>query len=76
MTESILDAAKIKLYNDGYRDSPNDLVPQIVGLHSLTNPLNFVKSLVVLPCVFFCSAANSPHTLPYNWDNLLQTKTP
>jgi filamentous hemagglutinin len=76
MTEPILDAAKIKLYNDGYRDSPYDLVPQIVGLRALTNPLNFVKSVVVLPCVFFCSAANSPHTLPYNWDNLLQTKTP
>ena len=59
-----------------YRDNSNDLVPQIVGLRALTNPLNFVKSLVAAPCIFFCSAANSPHTLPYDWDNLLQTKTP
>lgn len=60
----------------GYRDSPYDLVPQIVGLRALTDPLNFVKSLVAAPCIFFCSAANSPHTLPYNWNNLLRTEAP
>ena len=77
MTKPILKAAGIETYNDdGYRDSPYDLVPQIVGLRALADPLNFVKSLVAAPCIFFCSAANSPHTLPYNWDNLLQTKTP
>ena len=76
MTEPILSAAKINLYNNGYRDSPYDLVPQIVGLRALTDPLNFVKSLVAAPCIFFCSAANSPHTLPYNWNNLLRTEAP
>ena len=72
MTEPILDTKRIRTYGDGdgYRDAPNDLVPQIVGLRALTNPLNLVRSLVALPCVFLCSPEDSPHTLPYNWNNL------
>ena len=53
-----------------YLDSPNDLVPQIVGLRALENPLNFLRSIVATPCVFLCSPENSPHTLPYGWNNL------
>ncbi len=70
MTESILKDKRIYLNNDSYRDAPNDLVPQIVGLRALSNPVNFVRSLLALPCVFQCSPADSPHTLSYNWNNL------
>jgi hypothetical protein len=70
MTEPILGAKHIKLYNEGYLDAPNDLVPQIIGLRFLSNPLNLVRSLVALPCVFLCSPDASPHTLPYSWNNL------
>ena len=72
MTEQILDAKQIKTFNGGYRDSPNDLVPQYVGLRALTSPLNFIFALIASPCIFFCSAENSPHTLPYDWPNLLK----
>jgi len=55
-----------------YRDAPNDLVPQIVGLHALSSPLNFISALVFAPCLSsaFCSIQQSPHTLPYQWNNL------
>ena len=72
VTEQILDAKQIKTFNGGYRDSPNDLVPQYVGLRALTSPLNFIYALIASPCIFFCSAENSPHTLPYDWPNLLK----
>jgi hypothetical protein len=58
-----------KILNFGYRDAPNDLVPQIVGLRALTSfsPLNFVWSLLSAPCLsnVFCTIEQSPHTLPY-----------
>lgn len=72
MTEPILDAKRIDYFNGGYRDSPNDLVPQFVGFRALTSPLNFLTALFSAPCVFLCSAENSPHTLPYDWPNLLK----
>ena len=53
-----------------YRDSPSDLVPQIVGLRALSNPLNFMRSLWALPSVFGKDIEQSPHTLPYQWNNL------
>ena len=53
-----------------YRDAPNDLVPQIVGLRALTSPLNFMSSLWALPSVFGKDIEQSPHTLPYQWNNL------
>ena len=73
--DSLIDSGKIKDViisnpNLRYRDSPNDAVPQIVGLRALDNPLNFLRSLAVFPCLFLCSAENSPHTLPYGWNNL------
>lgn len=74
VTDSILYSKRIGKLNDGYRDSPNDLVPQIIGLRALTSPLNFVSSLLAAPCVFLCSVENSPHTLPYNWNNLEKTQ--
>jgi hypothetical protein len=39
MTEQILVNKNIPRFNGGYRDSPNDLVPQYVGLRALTSPL-------------------------------------
>jgi hypothetical protein len=72
MTEPILKAANIYTYNDGYRDSPSDLVPQIVGLRALTSPLNFIRSLWALPDVFGKDVEKSPHTLPSNWNNLIR----
>ncbi|MBU0751967.1 MAG: hemagglutinin repeat-containing protein [Gammaproteobacteria bacterium] len=55
-----------------YRDNSNDLVPQIVGLRALTEPLNFFTSLISAPCLSssFCTIQQSPHTLPANWHNL------
>ena len=53
-----------------YRDAPNDLVPQIVGLRALTSPLNFLSSLWALPRVFGDDIEKSPHTLPYQWNKL------
>jgi filamentous hemagglutinin len=72
MTNPILVDKEIARFNGGYRDSPNDLVPQYVGLRALTSPLNFIYALIASPCIFFCSAENSPHTLPYDWPNLLK----
>jgi len=71
MTDPILRSANIGQFNDGYRDSSYDLVPQIVGLRALSDPFNFVKALVAAPCVFACSPINSPHTLPANWNNFV-----
>jgi hypothetical protein len=59
--KNIGEVIKDKLYND----SPFDLVPQIAGLHALTEPWKFFTSLIAAPCIFLCSPANSPHTLPY-----------
>ena len=55
-----------------YRDSPNDLVPQIVGLRGIESPFNFVRALLYAPCLSsaFCSIEQSPHTTPYEWKNL------
>jgi hypothetical protein len=74
VTDSILSSKQIGKFNGGYRDSPNDLVPQIIGLRALSSPLNFASSLLAAPCVFLCSVKNSPHTLPYNWNNLETTQ--
>ena len=54
-----------------YRDAPNDLVPQIVGLRALTAPWDFIYSLIYAPCLSSaaCSPTQSPHTLPYQWNN-------
>ncbi|GHU07814.1 hypothetical protein FACS1894158_16540 [Betaproteobacteria bacterium] len=74
-TNSVMLDKKLKdVINDSnrYRDSPYDLVPQIVGLRAFT-------SLESIPNVFtsilhsislFGSPASSPHTLPYQWNNL------
>ena len=55
-----------------YRDAPNDLVPQIVGLRSLSSPLNLVSALLSSLCLsdLFCTIEKSPHTLPYQWSSL------
>lgn len=55
-----------------FRDAPNDLVPQVVGLHGLTSPLDFLTSILMSPCLSstFCTVQQSPHTLPYKWPNL------
>lgn len=55
-----------------YRDSPYDLVPQIIGLRGIESPFNFVRALLFAPCLSsaFCSIDKSPHTLPYQWNNL------
>lgn len=55
-----------------YRDAPNDLVPQIVGLRFLSSPLNLVPALLSAPCLSdtFCSIQQSPHTIPYQWSGL------
>jgi hypothetical protein len=60
--------------DDRYRDAPNDLVPQIVGLRFLTAPQNLLLSLVSAPCLSstFCTIDQSPHTLPHGWNNLQQ----
>ncbi|HHV49766.1 MAG TPA: hypothetical protein GXX56_12545 [Rhodocyclaceae bacterium] len=57
-----------------YRDAPNDLVPQIVGLRALNSPWNIIPSLLYAPCLSsaFCSTTQSPHALPYQWNNLTQ----
>lgn len=57
-----------------YRDAPNDLVPQIIGLRAIESPMNFVSALLSAPCLSdaFCSITQSPHTLPYQWNNLQQ----
>ena len=57
-----------------YRDAPNDLVPEIIGLRAIASPLNFVSALLSAPCLSgaFCSITQSPHTLPYQWNNLQQ----
>lgn len=61
-----------------YRDAPNDLVPQIIGLRALSSPLNFLGALIYGPCLSntFCSLEQSPHTLPYQWGNLLKEPQP
>jgi hypothetical protein len=72
-TTSMMDAKKIPdVINDKnrYRDAPNDLVPQIVGLRAMTSPLNFFSALWALPSVFGDDIEKSPHTLPYQWNNL------
>jgi hypothetical protein len=72
-TTSMINAKKIGDVIDKdnrYRDAPNDLVPQIVGLRALTSPLNFMSSLWALPRVFGDDIEKSPHTLPYQWNNL------
>lgn len=72
-TTSMIDAKKIRDVIDKdnrYRDAPNDLVPQIVGLRALRSPLNFISSLWALPSVFGDDIEKSPHTLPYQWSNL------
>ena len=72
-TTSMMDTKKIRDVIDEenrYRDAPNDLVPQIVGLRALTSPLNFMSSLWALPSVFGKDIEKSPHTLPYQWNNL------
>jgi hypothetical protein len=52
-----------------FYDAPNDLVPQIVGLHAISDgePWNIIRALFSAPCLFptFCSVYESPHTLPY-----------
>ena len=55
-----------------YRDAPNDLVAQIIGLRALDSPLNFISALLYAPCLssVFCSIQQRPHTLPYQWNNL------
>lgn len=55
-----------------YRDAPNDLVPQIVGLRFLSSPQNLLPALLSAPCLsdIFCSIQQSPHTLPYKWNGL------
>lgn len=79
MTDSVMVAKEIGDVIDKdyrYRDAPNDLVPQIIGLRALDSPLNFISSLLYAPylsSVFF-SIQQSPHTLPYQWNNL-QTET-
>ena len=72
-TQSMMDIKQIRDVIDEdkrYRDAPNDLVPQIVGLCALTSPLNFLSSLWALPSVFGKDVEKSPHTLPYQWNNL------
>jgi hypothetical protein len=57
-----------------YRDSPYDLVPQIVGLRAFSSPdslVNIIRSIVSMPKLF-TSPTESPHTLPYGWNNLQQ----
>ena len=72
-TKSMIDTKRIgDVINEEsrYRDAPNDLVPQIVGLRALTSPFNFIRSLWALPSVFGDDIEKSPHTLPYQWSNL------
>jgi hypothetical protein len=73
VTNSIMENKKIgDVINEEnrYRDAPNDLVPQIAGLRSLKSPQNFLQALLSAPCLFLCSVEQSPHTLPYGWNNL------
>ncbi len=69
VTNSILDKANINKQNDRYkttyRDSPWDLVPNIIGLNTL-NPIKIVGSLLASPLLMWGGAEYSPHTLPYN----------
>lgn len=55
-----------------YRDTPNDLVPQIIGLRALSSPWNALPTLLSSVCLSsaFCDIQQSPHTLPYQWNNL------
>lgn len=59
-----------------YRDAPNDLVPQIVGLRALSAPGHFLPALLSAGCLSdrICSVTESPHTLPYGWNNLMPEK--
>jgi hypothetical protein len=49
-----------------YRNSPVDLVPNIIGLNTV-NPLKIIGSIVAAPSLFSSDPRNSPHTLPYGW---------
>lgn len=74
-TQMVMDSKKIRdvaTEDKRYRDNPNDVVPQIVGLRALSSPLNFLSSLIYAPCLSsaLCSITESPHTLPYQWGNL------
>ena len=42
---------------------------QLVGLRGLTSPINFLRSLLAVPCLSttFCNVEQSPHTLAYGW---------
>jgi hypothetical protein len=74
-TNSVMETKGIKdiINKDNrYRDSPYDLVPQIVGLRaftSLESIPNIFTSILSIPRLFK-SPVNSPHTLPYQWNNL------
>ena len=74
-TDDVMQKKKIgDLISDGdrYRDAPNDLVPQFIGLRALFSPVKLVGSLLSSLCLsdLICSIQKSPHTLPYQWSNL------
>jgi hypothetical protein len=48
----------------GYRNHPFDLVPQVIGLNGVLNPVKLVGSLLMAPRLGQ-GEDRSPHTLPY-----------
>lgn len=75
VTDLVMEEKKVGDFinqDNRYRDAPNDLVPQIVGLRFLTSPQNLVPALLSAPCLsdIFCTIQQSPHTLPYQWNGL------
>lgn len=79
VTDSVMESKNIKDFiNEGfrYRDAPNDLVPQIVGLRFLSSPQNLLPALTFSFCLSdkVCEIQQSPHTLPYKWNGLVPEK--
>lgn len=67
VTDSILKNAGMNFddkgkYQGNYWNSPNDAVPNIIGLNTI-NPITWVRSILFIPTLFM-GPESSPHTLP------------
>lgn len=70
VTNYYLDQANINEQYQGqettYRNSPIDIVPNIIGLNTL-NPISIIGSILAIR-LLFTDPEHSPHTLPHGWN--------